>query len=173
MRLFHVSEEPDITEFIPRIPLRGDPDKSKRLVWAITEDCLPNFLTPRECPRVTYHTSDATAEDDIARFFSSSRRHCVAIEHAWAERMRTATLYLYEFDPANFYLQDEIAGYYVSEHTEVPVQKIQIYDLFGELFRRGIEIRMIHNLWRFADAVKKSTLAFSICDMANAQPREQ
>lgn len=55
MRLFHVSEESDIREFIPRIPDRDDLDKNVGLVWAINEKRLPNFLTPRNCPRVTYY----------------------------------------------------------------------------------------------------------------------
>jgi len=171
MNLFHVSEEPNIAQFVPRIPLRADLDKSKGLVWAINGRCLPNFLTPRDCPRVTYHVGDHTTEEDIARFFSSSSRHCVTIEHAWVERMRGTTLYIYEFNPANFTLQDACAGYYVSEQTEIPIAKTQIDDLFGALFELEIEVRLINNLWLFADAVAKSTLKFSICDMTNAQPR--
>ncbi len=171
MKLFHVSEEPNITEFIPRIPTRDDLDKSKGLVWAINENCLPNFFTPRKCPRVTFHSSNKTTKDDIARFFSSSFHHCLAIEHGWYENMKNTTLYLYEFDSKNFYLQDDVAGYYVSEHTEIPISKIQINDLFGELFKNDIEVRLINNLWFLADEVKKSTLNYSICDMANAKPR--
>jgi len=171
MRLFHVSEESNITQFIPRIPLRNDLDKSKGLVWAINEHCLPNFFTPRECPRITYHASNQTTEDDLLRFFSSSFHHCIIIEHAWYEQMKKTTLYLYEFDPTNFYLQDEIAGYYVSEHIEIPIEKIQVNDLFYELFKKNIEVRIINNLWVFADNVKKSSLNYSICDMAKTQPR--
>jgi len=172
MKLFHVSEEPDISRFVPRAPTRNDLDKSKGLVWAINERCLPNFLTPRDCPRVTYHVSDKTTDEDITRFFSSPCRHVVTIEHAWFERMKNTTLYIYEFDPLNFYLQDEIAGYYVSEQTEVPVGKTQIDDLFGEIFKRDIEIRVINNLWLLAEAVKKSTLNYSICRMANASTKQ-
>jgi len=171
MKLFHVSEEPDITRFVPRIPVRDDLDKSKGLVWAIDERCLPNFLTPRECPRVTYHVGDQTSAEDIEKFFSSSCRHCVTIEHAWVERMRGISLYIYEFDPANFYLQDECAGYYVSEQIETPIGKMRLDDLFGALFKRNIEVRLIDNLWVLRDAVVKSSLNFSICDMWNAQPR--
>jgi len=171
MKLFHVSEEPNITRFVPRIPTRTDVDQSKGLVWAINERCLPNFLTPRDCPRVTFHAATHTTEEDIARFFSSHCRHCVAIEHAWFERMRNTTLYLYEFDPRNFYLQDECAGYYVSEHTEAPIEKTQIDDLFFELFKRGIEIRLVSNLWALRDAILKSTLHYSFCRMVNAQSR--
>lgn len=43
MRLFHVSEKDNIKIFNPRIPDRNDLDKSIGLVWAINEQCLPNF----------------------------------------------------------------------------------------------------------------------------------
>ncbi len=51
MRLFHVSEEKDIRFFDPRPVTRRDLDQSKRYVWALNERYLPNFLTPRDCPR--------------------------------------------------------------------------------------------------------------------------
>ncbi len=58
MRLFHVSEEGNIDIFNPRIPEREDLDKRVGLVWAIDEKHLANFLTPRNCPRVTYHMGE-------------------------------------------------------------------------------------------------------------------
>lgn len=178
MRLFHVSEEANIEVFVPRIPTRADLGKSKGLVWALNERCLPNFLTPRDCPRVAYHATGKTTQEDVARFFSSSSRHCVAIENAWYERMANARLYVYEFDTANFYrqnsnfkLQDEVAGYYVSEQTEMPVSVTRLDDLFGELFKRNVEVRVLDNLWPLGDAVQQSTLNWSLCRMAYAQPR--
>ena len=172
MRLFHVSEEPDITVFEPRIPTRDDLDKTKGLVWAINERCLPNFLTPRDCPRVTYHAHDKTTPEDAAKFFSSGQRHCVAIEQAWYARMAKTRLYLYEFDPANFYLQDLSAGFYVSEKTEKPACVIKIDDLFAALFERSVEIRILDDLWPLGDGVQKSTLYWSLCRMRNAAPRK-
>ena len=62
MRLFHVSEEADITVFHPSLPTRTDLDPAVGLVWAIDEARLPNFLTPRDCPRVTYHIGENTTE---------------------------------------------------------------------------------------------------------------
>lgn len=171
MRLFHVSEEANISRFVPRKPSRRDLDHSTKLVWAIHDAYLPNFLTPRECPRVAYHATQQTTRADIARFFSTGQRHCVAVEHSWFERMQNTTLYLYEFNPANFRLQDAAAGYYVSEHTEEPIGRIQIDNLFDALFQRNIEVRLLDNLWPLADAVKKSSLQFSICVMVNARPR--
>lgn len=55
MRLFHVSEEENIKILEPRLPNRNALDKTFGLVWAIDEERLPNFLTPRDCPRVAYH----------------------------------------------------------------------------------------------------------------------
>ena len=56
MCLYHVSEEPNIQVFKPRLPERKDLDQNIGLVWALDEARLPNFLTPRDCPRVAYHT---------------------------------------------------------------------------------------------------------------------
>ena len=81
LRLFHVSEEPDIRVFEPRLPTRRDLDPEIGLVWAIDEARLPNFLTPRDCPRVTYHVGEQTTEEDRKTFFtsagSSHAAHCL------------------------------------------------------------------------------------------------
>ena len=63
MRLFHVSEEDSIDIFNPRIPERNDVDKSVGLV-VINEQRLLNFLTPRNCPRITYHIGEKTSVKD-------------------------------------------------------------------------------------------------------------
>lgn len=169
MRLFHVSEESNIEQFVPRIPYRQDMDKSKGLVWALTEESLPNWLTPRDCPRVGYRVADETTSEDISKFFSSSSQHCVSIEHYWYERMAKTTLYIYEFDATNFYF-DEIAGFYVSDKIEKPIAVVKYSDLFEELFKRNIEVRIVNNLWSLAEKVKNSSLKWSLCRMGNAQP---
>jgi DNA repair exonuclease SbcCD nuclease subunit len=168
MRLFHVSEEKNIKEFIPRIPTRDDMDKTKGLVWALNERCLPNFLTPRDCPRVTYHSHEKTTQSDIEKYFSSSARHCVAIEYCWHKKMTETSLYIYEFEATNFYLQDECAGYYVSEQTEKPISVRKCDDLYKELFSLNIEVRILDYLWDLGRKVQKSSLHWSLCRMANA-----
>jgi hypothetical protein len=170
MRLFHVSEEPDITVFVPRIPYREDMDKSKGIVWSLTEPSLPNWLTPRDCPRVGYRATEETTQNDIINFFSSSSRHCVSIEHDWYKRMASTTLYVYEFNAQNFYF-DETAGFYVSDKTEKPIEVVKYADLLDELFKRNVEVRFLNNLWEIGEAVKKSTLTWSLCRMKNAKPK--
>lgn len=170
MRLFHVSEEGNIEKFVPRIPYRQDMDKSKGLVWALTEPPVPYWLTPRDCPRVGYRIIETSTQQDIDRFFSSSATHCLAIEHGWFRRMAETTLYLYEFDIKNFYY-DDTAQFYVSDQTEIPIDVTEYGDLFEEAFRRNTEIRLVNNLWKLADAVKQSSLHYSLCRMGNALPR--
>lgn len=173
MRLFHVSEESDIEVFHPRNPDRNDLDKNVGLVWAIDEKRLPNFLTPRNCPRVTYHINSKTSQEDRQKFFSSpSVEHAVVIEHEWYNKMRNTTLYIYEFDCSEFELQDDVAGYYVSKTTQTPIAKFVVNDLFEELFKRNIEVRITDNLWSIADSIKESSLNWSLCRMGYALPRK-
>jgi len=147
MRLFHVSEEAGIALFKPR----------DGKVWAVNERCLPNYLTPRDCPRVTYHTADV---------------HVVAIEHGWFKAMADTQLYVYEFDPAGFELHDETAGYYVSPVAQVPIGVVKITDLFAALFKRGVEVRILSSLWQLGDAVQANpALNWSFIRMRNAIPR--
>jgi len=164
MKLYHVSEEPNIEIFVPRESRMGMP-----LVWALCERTLPNFLTPRDCPRVTYHAHESSTEEDIARFFSATERHCVAIEPDWHKRMLATTLYVYEFDSANFKLGDESAGYYVSECSETPVAVMRYDDLYAELFKRNVEVRHVDDLWKLGRKVQQSTLHWSLCRMGNAK----
>lgn len=172
MRLFHVSEEADIPVFHPRTPSRPDLDPNIPLIWAIDEAHLPNFLTPRDCPRVTYHAGPQTTPEDASLFFSSAVQHVVVIEQKWFEIMKNTTLYLYEFDPSDFELQDAVAGYYVAKSTQVPIGKYHIDDLFAALFQRGVELRIVENLWPLRNRVLGSSLNFSFCRMAFAQPRK-
>jgi hypothetical protein len=145
-------------------------DKSKGLVWALTEPALPNWLTPRGCPRVGYRINDETTQEDILRFFSSSSRHCVAIEHDWHVKMLETILYIYEFDVKNFYF-DDCAGFYVSDQTEIPISVTEYKNIYDELFKRNIEVRILNNLWELGEAVKKSTLKWSLCRMKYAKPK--
>ena len=172
MRLFHVSEENNIAVFHPRLPTRTDLDPTVGLVWAIDEKRLPNFLTPRNCPRVAYHVGEQTTDADRRKFFTSaSQSYALVVEQGWLDRMRSTRLYLYEFAPDDFILQDAVAGYYVATTTQYPKSKYCLDDLFAELVRRNVEVRLVDNLWDIAEAVQHSTLNWSLCRMGYAQPK--
>lgn len=173
IRLFHVSEESNIESFVPRIPTRMDLDPSKKLVWSINEKCLPNFLTPRNCPRVCYHIGANTSEVDKRTYFSSkSSSHVVVIERNLLDVMQNTTLYLYEFNTTHFTLLDENAGYYISEQKQSPIKKIEIPNLTNELSRRKVELLLVDNLWDISDEIQQTSLNWSLCRMGFAQHRD-
>jgi hypothetical protein len=169
MRLFHVSEDPNIAVFHPRLPRRKELDPNVGLVWSLTEPALPNWLFPRDCPRVGYRLCENTTNEDKERFFISAQ-HVVAIEHGWHERQLSAALYIYEFAPANFYF-DAAAGFYISQKSETPIAMATYNNLYAELFKRDTEVRLVNNLWALRDAVFASSMTlWSFCKMANAKP---
>ena len=173
MFLYHVSEEPNIKIFEPRLPSRKDLNPDVGLVWALCERTLPNFITPRNCPRVTYHIGEKTTPDDIKRCLPNGYSHAVIIETDWLERLSSTTLYLYHFDPSGFYLQDEVAGYYVSEKPQTPIGVTVVTDLEGELQKRNVALITVDNLWEISEEIKKTTFNWSICRMAYAKSKPE
>lgn len=171
MKLYHISEESHIETFIPRQPVREDLKESPPLVWAIDEKRMVNFFTPRNCPRLTYHVGDMTSEEDKRTFFSSDHDHVLVIEHDWVERMKNTKIYLYEFDPKNFELQDDLAGYYTSQSVEKPIKVTCIDNLFQALADRNVEIRIVSRLWYMREKIIKSSLNYSLCRMGFAQEK--
>lgn len=170
-KLFHFSEEPGIKTFHPRPP----PSKSYKiegnLVWAIDEEHSPNFLLPRDCPRVTYFAAEQTTAADQERFFGHTyAKRIIAVETAWAERIMSQRLIKYEFDEDEFQLLDEIAGYYISRNTIIPRSEVPINNTLKELLNAGVELRFMPLLWRLREAVIHSTLGFSLIRMRNATP---
>jgi hypothetical protein len=165
--LFHVSEEPGIERFEPRVSdYTGEP-----VVWAIEASRVHNYLLPRDCPRVTYYAGPETSAADVQRFLGSSPA-VVAVESDWLERLRSCRLYCYHLPPETFECLDECAGYFVSREAVVPARVEVIDDVIAELLKRGVELRFMPELWQLRDAVAASTLQFSIIRMRNALPRE-
>ena len=164
--LYHVSQEANIRRFEPR------PSEYARepVVWAVDDAHLRNYLVPRACPRVTYyaglHTSDADREALLGRSFA-----VVAIEQGWLERLEQCRLQCYSLPPTTFECLDESAGYFVSRSAVVPTGVEVVSDPILELTRRGVELRVLTDLWPLRDAVVASSLPFSIIRMRNALPR--
>ena len=173
IRLFHVSETPDTKVFEPRSPTREDLDPNSRMVWAIAEDKIRNYLLPRDCPRVTFYATRESSPRDVERLMGyGGAKAVVAVESKWLPRILETVLYVYEFDPAGFVLEDEIAGYYIATTPQKPVAVTRVDNIPGELLKQPVELRIMPNLWGLRDEVVQSTLGFSIIRMANATPRE-
>jgi len=118
------------------------------------------YLVPRECPRVTYYAGSASTAADVERLLGSSPA-VVAIESDWLERVRSTRLYGYHMPPETFECLDACAGYYVSREPVVP-SRVEIFDdPPAELVKRGVELRVVQNLWPLRDAVVASSLVLS------------
>ena len=171
-RLFHVSDRPGIARFDPRPPPSLDAGIHDDVVWAIAERLLPNYLLPRDCPRVTFHLAAHTTAADRNRFFpTATNEHVVAVEEAWRERIRCTQLYIYELPSVTFTLADATAGYWVSRQAVVPLAANMLSDLSTAHAARRVELRYVSSLWPLRDTVLRSTLGFSFIRMRHAQPR--
>jgi len=164
--LFHVSEEGDIARFDPR-----PSDYTEHpVVWAIHRARLPNYLLPRDCPRVTFYADGKTSEADRERFLGESRI-VVAVEQGWLERIAAASLFLYTMPQAPFALHDATAGYWVSREPVTPVARDVLDRLPQALAAQGATLKALPSLWPLHDAILASSLQFSMIRMRNARGR--
>jgi hypothetical protein len=169
-RLFHASEEAGIARFAPRPVPSPDSGVSGLAVWAVAESHLPNYLFPRDCPRICFRAGPATTAADAAAFLGGASR-VAAFEAAWLDRVRSTALTLYEMPPATFAEALPEAGYWISREAVSPLAERRIDDLLGALAQAGAEVRVLQDFWPLRDAVVRSSLEFSIIRTANAQPR--
>jgi hypothetical protein len=167
MKLFHFSEDPTITKFVPRIlPTRPT---EPPLVWAIDEWHAPHYYFPRDCPRVIYWESKETTAEDVMHFFPQTvTRKIIAIEGKWLESMRQTQLYVYHFPIATFRCQDENAGYYTSSEAVVPIKVEPVGDLLERLVNSNLELRLTPSLIPLRDVIISTSLGFSMIRMRNA-----
>ena len=136
------------------------------------EEHLPNYLLPRDCPRVTFCPVPGSTPEDVARLMSySPARQVIAIESDWLPTVRAARLYLYRLPAEPFAVQDAGAGYSVAREPVTPIEVTVVEDLLEALRQRDVELRITPSLWPLADAVVASSLEFSNIRMRNAKPR--
>ena len=169
-RLFHVSEEAKIARFDPRPAPSPDSGVVGDCVWALDEPHLVNFMTPRDCPRITFGLSADTTPADAERFLHGARR-VVAFEKEWLERLQACTLHVYEMPQAAFEIALPEAGYWIARASVEPIGVRVVTDVMGELIAQGAEVRILQDFWPLCDQVAASTLEFSICRARNAAPR--
>jgi hypothetical protein len=172
MTLFHVSEDPNIQLFEPRDPPTGAQGVSGKVVWAVDEAHLVNYLLPRDCPRVTFYTLPGSKSEDVVRLIGpSNAKHVVAIESGWFERAQQCNLTHYTLPPESFEVIDRGAGYHVSREPVAPLHAETITRPLDRILASGAELRVLPSLWSLCDAVTSSSLQFSAIRMRNASPR--
>lgn len=121
-RLWHASDREDIEVFVPRFLQPATGNSERALVWAIAETRLPNYLVPRECPRVCFWRGAQTTAEDCAAFLGTSS-HVVAVEDSWMPMLQSSSLWLYELPNGPFACTYENAGYFTSQMSVRPLGK--------------------------------------------------
>ena len=170
--LFHVSDRPGITRFEPRPPPLSNTTFTGRMVWAVGQRLLHNYLVPRDCPRVAFYAGPRTTAEDAERFLGiTTARHVVAIETAWLQALCTECLYIYALPNETFQPVNKGTGYYISRQGVTPRSMETIEDILACLAASDVEVRITPSLWPLRDAVFQSTMRFSFIRMRNAAPR--
>lgn len=147
--LFHFSEDPTITRFVPRqvrIPSnrpQGMEWLNGPLVWAIDAWHQPMYLFPRECPRILVWPKAITTESDRRAYFGDSNARMLAyIEPPWQQTVAESLLFRYELPAESFTSLDD-AGMWVSRKTVIPIGRAGIGDLPAALRHSGVELRIV------------------------------
>lgn len=166
MKLFHLSSDPDVTVFHPR----PSDYTAGAVVWAIEEARLVNYLLPRDCPRLCFRAGPQSAANDVSRFLGADAV-VIAIEAAWLERLQAARLYCYAMPGETFSLHDAGAAYWISAQAVTPDGSETLGDLPAALAERGATLRVLPSLWELHDAVRASSLLFSMIRMRNTASR--
>ena len=76
----------------------------------------------------------------------------------WRDKIKSALLYQYEFDPKSFQLKDAIAGYYVSVVEQVPKNVSTIRDIPMAMVSKNVRLYFLrfHELQSIREGILKN-----------------
>lgn len=142
MKLFHFSEDPGITTFVPRSPEKRP--EVEPMVWAVDEERAWTYLFPRDCPRVLLWPTAETTDADLGRWFGGTANARIAcIEWRWLAAMHSTSLYRYEMDPVRFRPLEDDPWMLVSFEEEMPVSMEPVGNLVEALAAEEVELRLM------------------------------
>ena len=149
-RLYHFSENPGITTFVPRpveVPAqrpRGMDWLNGPLVWAIADSVQFMYLFPRDLPRTLLWATNETTPQDRADWLGDHRAAAYVEQHRLPE-LQAAAIYRYELPTESFEdLHD--AGVWVSRETVTPRSCERLSDLPAHLARLQVDLRPVASL---------------------------
>lgn len=164
-RLYHFSDDGTIERFLPR-PAPSDPGLPAG-VRAVDAVHAPLYWFPRRCPRVYVWAESDEQQSVLATRFGSDAARILAIESSWIDDIRTAQIYVYEFDAAAF-APDDSPGHFVAT-TEVSVERrAALGDLIGLHARSDVELRITPRLGPLTDLVLEVGLPYRFMNLRGA-----
>ncbi|MCR8656705.1 DUF6886 family protein [Paenibacillus endoradicis] len=159
MKLYHFSEEEQISLFKPRV--KENRKDMAPVVWAIDGEHQFTFFFPRSCPRIVYTKSDRITEQDQMRFFGTTNADVVVtVETSWYMKIMNTPLIRYEMPTDTFSLFDETAGYHISYEEVKPIGTTIINNGLERLMNMNIEVRFTPDL----NTIRNELLESSIND---------
>lgn len=150
MRLFHFSDDPTITDFVPRpvlVPSQREPGMewlNSPLVWAVEERVEFMYLFPRDCPRIVIWATETTSDADKAEWLGGHRAVAYVERHRLAE-LEAAKIHRYEL-PAETFEDLDDAGMWVSRVAVEVLCCETLFDLPSALAQRGVDLRVVDSL---------------------------
>lgn len=166
VKLFHLSEKNNIKTFIPRTskPIWNH----KKYVWAISENMVHHYLFPRDCPRIGISSKVALDLGLNEKEIMDTKAY-VFIPERWVEKFKSCILFKYEFNPNRFVEIDAIAGYYVSQFVEEPIEVMEVNNCPKLL--ASMKVRVLYRSDEALEQIKRevvdATNNFSIIRWSN------
>jgi hypothetical protein len=167
--VYHFSEDPNIERLVPHVPPTNP--SHPPAVWAIDADHAPLYWFPRDCPRIAVWPSNEAERQVFRQRFHTTSDRLHAIELAWLDRMRSATIYRYDLPADTFEPWVEAGGQFVSDVAVEPLGMTRLDDLLGTHATAGVELRLVVSLWPLIDEVTSDEFEFSIVRKHNAAHR--
>lgn len=148
----------------------------EKYVWAISEEKVHNYLFPRACPRICIGNKNLEALTNwVAIEKVQNKKAIIFVPTTWKTTIQNCILYQYEFDPTNFTLIDDIAGYYVSQQIERPIHKKNLSNCLYLL--KEMEVAVIfkdsQTLKEICKKVIEEYQEFSIIKWDNLEPTKK
>jgi hypothetical protein len=169
--VLHFSEDPTITMFRPHVARTAA--QTEAYVWAVDAGRAQDYWFPRQCPRAMTWVGPRTQPADAERILGPGTTRVHAVEYGWLEAMRTVELYAYRLPAGPFrpFGEHETHAQVATEEVRPLGPPERVGDIFALHDEAGIELRVLHSLWTFWDAVISSSLSFSGIRLRNARPR--
>ncbi len=112
-----------------------------------------------------------TEASTFSETFATDARRVHAIEGGWLNRMKSAVVYRYEFEAADFAPWEDASGQWICDHEVAPLSVAPTGDLLALHRDAGIELRVVDSLWPLRDLAHRGPWDFSTVRMGNAQER--
>ena len=165
--VYHFSEDSTLRRFAPHVP-PSNPSHPPA-VWAVDAEHAPLYWFPRAVPRISVWAYDDEQQQRLTERFATEAHRICAAEQSRLDEIRTARVYRYTFDAAQFEPWEQADGQYVASDVVYPQEIEVIDDLLRAHGEAGVELRLTPRLGSLMDAILVSRLPFSFVRIRDAQ----